>query len=313
MAVAVAHPNVALVKYWGKRPGPGNVPATPSLSITLDGLTTRTRVEAAETDVVEIDGKSVANAKVDRFVAEMREAFALPPMGISSSSNFPAGAGLASSASGFAALVTAVDSAFSLGLGASERASWARRGSASAARSLFGGFVVLDPDAGAVRLLQASEWPLAVVVAINSDAAKTVSSTAGMERSRETSPFYAAWTQSTAADFDDACRAVRGRDFDALADVAEHSCLKLHALMLSTRPGLVYWNAATVSAVHAVRELRSAGTPVLFTIDAGPQVKAVCLPEAAPAVADRLQAVPGVKRIVQVDLGPGAYVEEQAR
>ena len=289
------------------------MPATPSLSITLDGLTTRTRVEAAETSSVEIDGKPVANAKVDRLVAEMQDAFALPPMRISTSNNFPTGAGLASSASGFAALVTAVNGAFSLDLGASERAAWARRGSASAARSVFGGFVVLDPDGGTEPLLQASEWSLTIVVAITSNAAKTVSSTAGMERSRETSPFYHAWTQSTAADFDDACRAVHGRDFEALAEIAEHSCLKLHALMLSTRPGLVYWNAATVDAIHAVRELRSAGTPVLFSIDAGPQVKAVCLPEAAPAVADRLQALPGVKRVVQVGLGPGACIEEQAR
>lgn len=308
MAVAVAHPNIALVKYWGKRPGRGNVPATPSLSITLDGLTTRTRVDAATEDSLEINGERRQDAKVAGLVAALREDFALPAMRITSCSNFPVGAGLASSASGFAALVTAVNETFALGLPATARVAWARRGSASAARSLFGGFVALDPDAGATTVLDRDEWPLEVVIAVTSDAAKAVSSTEGMERSRNTSPFYGAWMQSTATDFDEACRAIRHRDFEALAVTAEHSCLKLHALMLSTRPGLLYWNAATIDAIRAVRALRAAGTPVFFTIDAGPQVKAVCLPAAAATVADRLRELTGVKRVVRVGLGAGARV-----
>lgn len=311
MAVAVAHPNIALVKYWGKRPGPGNVPATPSLSITLDGLTTRTRVDAAAEDSLEINGERRQDGKVAGFVAALREDFALPPMRITSCGNFPVGAGLASSASGFAALVTAVNETFSLGLPAAARATWARRGSASAARSLFGGFVALDPDAGAAAVLERDEWPLEVVIAVTSDVAKAVSSTEGMERSRNTSPFYGAWMRSTATDFDEACRAIRLRDFEALAATAEHSCLKLHALMLSTRPGLLYWNAATIDAIRAVRALRAAGVPVFFTIDAGPQVKAVCLPNAAATVADRLHELTGVKRVMRVGLGAGARVVEE--
>lgn len=311
MAVAVAHPNIALVKYWGKRPGRGNVPATPSLSITLDGLATRTRVDAAAEDSLEINGERRQDAKVAGLVAALREDFALPAMRIASCGNFPVGAGLASSASGFAALVTAVNETFSLGLPASVRATWARRGSASAARSLFGGFVALDPDAGASTVLDRHEWPLEVVIAVTSDAAKAVPSTAGMERSRNTSPFYGAWVRSTATDFDEACIAVRRRDFEALAATAEHSCLKLHALMLATRPGLLYWNAATVDAIRIVRALRRAGKPVFFTIDAGPQVKAVCLPGAAATVADGLRELTGVKRVMRVGLGAGARVVEE--
>ena len=311
MAVAVAHPNIALVKYWGKRPGRGNVPATPSLSITLGGLTTRTRVDEAAEDTLEINGERRGDAKVARLVAELREDFALPPISIASCANFPVGAGLASSASGFAALVTAVNETFSLGLPPPALSTWARRGSASAARSLFGGFVALDPDAGAAAVLDRDEWPLEVVIAVTSDAAKAVSSTEGMERSRNTSPFYGAWMQSTATDFDEACRAIGLRDFEALAASAEHSCLKMHALMLSTRPGLLYWNAATIDAIHAVRALRGAGTPVFFTIDAGPQVKAVCLPAAAATVADRLRELSGVQRVMRVGLGAGARVVEK--
>ena len=311
MAVAVAHPNIALVKYWGKRPGRGNVPATPSLSITLDGLTTRTRVDPAAEDSLEINGERRQDAKVAGLVAALREDFGLPAMRITSCGNFPVGAGLASSASGFAALVTAVNETFALGLPTAARAVWARRGSASAARSLFGGFVALDPDAGASTVLDRDEWPLEVVIAVTSDAAKAVSSTEGMERSRNTSPFYGAWMQSAATDFDDACRAIRRRDFEALATTAEHSCLKLHALMLSTRPGLLYWTAATIDAIRAVRALRAAGTPVFFTIDAGPQVKAVCLRAAAATVADRLRELSGVKRVMRVGLGAGARVVEE--
>lgn len=306
MAIAVAHPNIALVKYWGKRPGRGNVPATPSLSITLDGLTTRTAVDVAAEDSLEINGQRREDAKVAGLIAALREDFALPAMAITSCSNFPVGAGLASSASGFAALVAAVDETFALGLPAESRAAWARRGSASAARSVFGGFVALDPDAGASSVLDREEWPLEVVIAITSDEVKAVSSTEGMQRSRHTSPFYGAWMQSTGPDFDRACLAVRRRDFEALAAIAEHSCLKLHALMLSTRPGLLYWNAATIDAIQTVRALRRAGTPVFFTIDAGPQVKAVCLPDGAATVAARLGELRGVKRVMRVGLGAGA-------
>ena len=306
MAVAVAHPNIALVKYWGKRPGADNVPSTPSLSITLGGLTTRTQVDAAAEDAVTVNGERVRDAKIDGLVAAMRAQWALPPIAVSTCNDFPTAAGLASSASGFAALVTAVDGTFGLGLSALERAAWARRGSASAARSVFGGFVTLHPDAGAQAVLGESEWPLEVVVAITSETRKAVSSTEGMARSRATSPFYAAWMQATVVDFDTACRAVDDRDFAVLGEIAEHSCLKLHALMLSTRPGLVYWNGATVAAIGAVRALQAAGTPVFFTVDAGPQVKAVCLPGSGDAVATRLEQTPGVKRVLRADLGQGA-------
>ena len=306
MAVAVAHPNIALVKYWGKRPGGDNVPSTPSLSITLGGLTTRTQVDAAAEHAVVVNGERVRDAKIDGLVAAMRAQWALPPITVSTCNDFPTGAGLASSASGFAALVTAVDGTFGLRLSALERAAWARRGSASAARSVFGGFVTLHPDEGAQAVLDESEWPLEVVVAITSETRKAVSSTEGMARSRATSPFYAAWMQSTVVDFDAACRAVDDRDFAALVEIAEHSCLKLHALMLSTRPGLLYWNAATVAAIGAVRALQTAGTPVFFTVDAGPQVKAVCLPGSGDEVAMRLADTPGVKRVLRADLGQGA-------
>ncbi len=311
MATAVAHPNIALVKYWGKKPGPGNLPATPSLAITLATLTTTTQVEAATRDSIRIGGETRADAKIQAFVDAMRNTFELPPMAISTNNDFPTGAGLASSASGFAALATAIDAAFDLRLAPTARSTWARRGSASAARSVFGGFTTLcerDGEWTAAELLDRQAWPLEVIVAVTDESPKPVPSSDGMERSRTTSPFYAAWCESTETDFATACQAVIERDFDTLARIAEHSCLKLHALMLSSRPALVYWNPATVAAMDAVRQLQDAGTPVFFTIDAGPQVKAVCAPGYGEVVADALARVAGVVRTATSGLGPGAHV-----
>lgn len=309
--VAVAHPNVALVKYWGKQLGGGNRPATPSLSVTLSGICTTTRIEAAATDRLRLNGKEVEEAKVARFLAELREAFHIPKLAITTDNDFPTGAGLASSASGFAALVTATNAAFDLGLDATQRSAWARRGSASAARSIFGGFVALkerDGDWVADTIADAAHWPLAVSVGVASTRAKEVGSTEGMERARATSPFYDAWTTSTNDDFDAALRAVQARDFDALAQVAEHSSMKLHALTLTSRPPIVYWAPATVAALHALRQLRNAGTGVFASIDAGPQVKAFSAPDDADEVAAVLAQVPGIERVIRCGIGPGAAV-----
>lgn len=322
-ATAQAQPNIALVKYWGKRDIPLNLPAVGSLSITLDSLWTRTRVRfdaALETDRVMLNGK--ADAKDARRVTECLDllrarANTTLRAEVDSQNNFPTGAGLASSASGFAALVTAAVAALKLDLTLAEQSEIARRGSGSAARSIFGGYVEWSRgersdgrDSIARPILDADQWPLSVVVAVTSTAQKSVGSTEGMNRTRDSSPYYNAWVDTAEADLAEARRAVLDRDFDKLADVAEYSCLKMHALALAARPGLLYWNGATVEALHAVRALRAAGVPVFFTVDAGPQVKAVCLPEAAARVREVLQGVPGVLRIHETGLGAGSRVIE---
>ena len=308
--IAHAHPNIALIKYWGKAPGPGNVPATPSLSVTLDTLETTTEVATAERDSVVLNGRPVTDAKIAACLARLRQRFTVPPLAIRSHNNFPTAAGLASSASGFAALVTAIDRLCGLNLGPAERSVLAREASASAARSLFEGFVALEgPEWQARPLLSASDWPLRIVIAVTDTGVKAVSSSEGMRRSAATAPYYDAWVESTRADFAAALRLVAARDFDALAELAEHSCLKMHALMLASRPGLIYWNATTVACLHALRALREMGHAVFFTVDAGPQVKAICLPEDEPPVARALAAVTGVTQILRAGLGAGAWVD----
>lgn len=326
-ATVVAHPNIALVKYWGKRQGAGNLPAVGSLSVTLDTFASRTQVVldgALAEDACTFAEAPAPAAMAARWRATLNDVrararahnLAVPFARVRSANNFPTGAGLASSASGFAALALAASRAYGLSLAPAELSNLARRGSGSAARSVFGGYVLLDrgeradgTDAVARPLLDREAWPLKVVVAITSRQQKAVGSTEGMERTRATSPFWPAWIAGQAADLAQARRAVEARDFAALAEVAEFSCLKMHALAQAARPGLIYFAEATLACLQAVRALQADGVPVFFTVDAGPQLKAVCLPQAAARVAQTLAAVPGVLQVHTLGLGPGAHVE----
>ncbi|HSH43421.1 MAG TPA: diphosphomevalonate decarboxylase, partial [Arenicellales bacterium] len=316
-AAAVAHPNIALIKYWGKQDGPGNRPAVPSLSLTLDTLFSHTRVRfdpelAADSITINGDRDGKPAARVSRCLDLFRaRAGRRQYAHVESRNNFPTGAGLASSASGFAALVVAADRALALDLPRPELSRIARRSSGSAARSLYGGFVEMPLDAEeetARPLLDAVDWPLAVVVAVTDTAAKSIGSTEGMTRTARTSDYYQSWIDAAGRDFDDARAAVEQRDFSRLARVSEKSCLKMHGLMLSADPGLIYWNPATVACLHRLRGLREQGAAVFFTMDAGPQVKAVCLPGDRERVVESLASVPGVVDVLVTGLGPGARV-----
>ena len=318
-ASARARANFALVKYWGKADAELNVPAVGSISITLDALWSDTDVEFDErlaADELSLDGQRRADqlAKVSACLDLVRERAGIRTRArVTSSNNFPTGAGLASSASGFAALVTAAAGALGLKLSPRERSVLARRGSGSAARSVFGGFVEMHAghapdgaDSFAEPLLAADDWPLEVAIAITATAEKEVGSRSGMERSAVSSPYYPAWIATQDEDLRAARDAIAQRDFAALAEVAERNCFKMHAAALAATPPLLYWNGATVECVHAIRRLRASGVPAFFTIDAGPQVKAICLPSARPKVEAALRGVPGVLDVLASGLGPGA-------
>ncbi len=320
-ATAIAHPNVALIKYWGKQSVADNIPAVGSLSLTLAGLETRTSVEfdsSLERDRIHINGKEDSGAalKVSRCLDVLRQRAGVTAGAVVvSSNNFPTAAGLASSASGYAALVKAAGAALRLDLDLATLANIARQGSGSAARSIYGGIVALHTDGAGEQpgvrcetVSKPDEWPLVVVVAITSMASKAVGSTDGMELSRTTSPYYPAWVESHPQDLAEGLRCVAGHDFARLADLAEHSCLKMHAVALSSQPPLLYWSGVTVEAMQQLRRMRAAQVPVFFTVDAGPQVKAVCLPAAVEQVREALQSLPGVLDVIVAPLGNGAQV-----
>src|SRR5690606_20415142 len=165
----------------------------------------------------------------------------------------------------FAALLTAAAGALGLDLSRARLAEIARLGSGSAARSLTGGFVLLRNQADTTvceQLATPADWPLAVAVAVTATEAKAIGSREGMRLSAATSPFYESWVSSHAADLEAGVTAVRRRDFGQLAELAEHNCLKMHAVMMSTRPPLLYWSPATLACLHEVRALRARGVPV---------------------------------------------------
>ena len=312
-AKARAQPNIALIKYWGKRDTERNLPAVGSISITLDELYTTMDVELLDSDTddsLRVNGEQApkmltrVSQCLDRVLGPDRS-----PARIVSECNFPIAAGLASSASAFAATVVAAAAAGDRELETPELASLAGAASGSAARSLYGGFAELTntKDDIAVSSLRApGEWPLTVIVAVTSAGSKPVSSGDAMEISRRTSPFYSRWVESQDQDLDVAREAIADRDFGRLGSVSEHNCLKMHSVMWASRPSIVYWNSATLNCMQTVRSLQSDGVSVFFTIDAGPQVKAVCLPEHASDVLLALEATEGVTATMRSGLGQGA-------
>jgi diphosphomevalonate decarboxylase len=319
-STARAHVNLALVKYWGKRDPVLNLPATGSISLTLDRLAVEARVAfgGGEADRFEIDGAPAAGNEETRLRAFLDlirgEAGRRERALVSTRSTVPRGIGLASSAAAFAALALAGSRAAGLALSPTALSALARRGSGSAARSVFGGFVewrrgeradgadsVAEPVAGP------EHWDVHVVVAVTSTAPKAVSSRDGMERAA-TSPLYPAWVASADRDLVDARAAIRARDLAALGAVAEQSALKMHAIGLAARPPLLYWRGATVECLHRVWALRADGIGAWATIDAGPQVKVLCEATDAPRVAEALREVPGVERVLACRPGPGAEV-----
>ena len=165
-------------------------------------------------------------------------------------------------------------------------------------------------DAYAVPLAPAEQLPLRVLVAVTTRAAKSVGSGEGMRRTEATSPFYGAWIDATRADLDTLRTALGDGDLEAVGTIAEGNCLRMHATMLGAEPGLLYWNAATVRVIHAVRTLRAEGLGAWFTIDAGPQVKVLCDAQDEATIHERLRAIEGVEDILVSGPGAGAHVSE---
>lgn len=321
---ATAHSNIALVKYWGKRPSeiPDlNLPAVSSLSLTLDELRTETTLEPSASDIFVLDGQSLQEgaakkvfAHLDRVWTALGHSDPRPPCQVESTNHLPTAAGLASSASGFAALTLAAHGAFGGSLDLESISQLARRGSGSAARSIWGGAVRLDRGSKAdgsdcraypIATPQACEnWRFIIVH--TAQGPKAIGSTGAMQRCAETSPFYPAWVEGNEADIEVAHKAIEAQDLEALGAVMEHSCYKMHACMWATVPALRYWNGVTLSVLEALEKLRAQGHKAYATSDAGPHVKVLCAASASEELASALARVPGVHQVQVVAIGPHA-------
>lgn len=318
-AEALAHSNIALVKYWGKLDTDDNIPAVGSISVTLSDLSTRTAVSVdrrRQRDRLFLDGRQINGIqaiRTERFLNQIRKlAASNDRFEIHSTNNFPTASGLASSASGYAALALAASNAAGLNLTQTELCALARFGSGSASRSMYGGFVEMTAGrVGANRsettqLADEHFWPISVLVAVTDDAPKPIGSREAMAITQKTSPFYPAWVASAQGDLDAMRRAIRRRDLLTVGTIAEHSALKLHGMIMACKPGIFYWNPGTMEVIQEIHRMRNNGIPVFFSIDAGPQVKTICDPQFGRLVSERLQSLPGVKQVIRSGPGPSA-------
>ena len=320
-AMARACANIALAKYWGKSDVRNNIPAVPSISMTLDQLLTETRVRfdpSLRADSVRLDGRRASTEETARVVGMLdrvrKQAKIRTFARVSSHNHFPTAAGLASSASGFAALAAAASAAAGLPHRPRVLSAMARASSASAARSVFGGFVELpaggrgDTDLAARPIAPPSHWNLRLVVAQTVPGKKKVGSTEGMERSRKTSPFYATWLERAPTWCRAIKRAIKERDLEKLGHAMEHSTLAFHCCAITSDPSILYWAPDTLNALETVRGLRERGVSAWATMDAGPHVKTLCDATDAARVRQALDRTSGVTRSWVAKPGPAVEV-----
>lgn len=294
--------------------------------MTLDNLYTTTTVEFNNSftgNEVVIDGSKASEEEASRVSAHLElikelagdSSFAR----VLSQNNFPKKAGIASSASGFAALTLAASAALDLQLSTKDLSILARRGSGSASRSFDGGFVewqmgseVDGSDSHAVQLAGPTHWPnLAIVVTVLSTQPKKTGSRAGMRQTVATSPLYQAWLSTVGEDLAQARKAIEGRDFHALGKTAELNALKMHATMHTTQPPIIYWEPQSVELMKEVVRLREEeGLGCYFTMDAGPQVKILCEDHDLPRVVEMLAQQEGVLEYHLCHPGPNAQLIE---
>lgn len=324
-AIARAHTNIALIKYWGKRNTQLFLPTNSSLSITLDHFYTETKVQFSdqfEKDSLILDGSQVSDqemGKITAFLDHVRNIAGTRVFAkVTSVNHVPTAAGFASSASGYAALAAAASKALQLDLTGTELSALARQGSGSASRSIFGGFVEWQKgektdgtDSFATQILDEKAWDISVLSVVVEAGPKSVSSRDGMQRTVETSPFYAGWLATVAEDLQQMKEAINARDFTKLGEIAEANAMKMHATTLGAKPPFLYWQSATLDVMQKVMELRQQGLEAYFTIDAGPNVKVLCKPEQEHTIKKKLAAVASVRDVVVCHPGPGIqYLSE---
>jgi diphosphomevalonate decarboxylase len=325
-ASAKANSNIALTKYWGKRDKELMLPNNGSISMTLSDLFTKTTVEFdgkyAE-DEFWINGEKNTTkeaSEVSAFLGIVREKAGTDSKAkVMTENNFPTAAGLASSASGYAALALAASKAAGLSLDAKELSMLARRGSGSAARSIHGGFVEWKKgekddgsDCYAEQVAPPGHWPeFRMLTTIVSSARKKVKSRAGMAQTVATSPMYRAWLETVEPDIEAVRQGITGKDFEKVGSVSEANTIKMHATMITTKPPIIYWQPATMAVIHAVLAWRDEGIKCYFTIDAGPQMKVMCLEKDAAMLREGIMKIEGVEKVIECRCGgPAELLEE---
>jgi diphosphomevalonate decarboxylase len=317
-ATALAHPNIAFIKYWGNQDDALRLPANSSLSMNMDGLQTVTTVTFDADlagDELTINRNNTTGPALERVTSHLdlvrAQAGFQSPARVVSDSNFPVGSGIASSAAAFAALSVASAAAAGLNLDEAGLSRLARRGSGSASRSIPAGFCQWvtgnDETSVATSIAPPEHWDLRDLIVIVSQEHKAVGSTGGHQLA-QTSSLQAARVAGAAARLK-ACReALLARDLARLGRIIEEDAILMHGVMMSSHPPLYYWNAATMALIQATQGWRAEGLPAYFTIDAGPNVHLICEASVADAVREEASKIPGVQAVLISKPGGPAHL-----
>jgi len=313
-ALARAHPNIALIKYWGNRDEKLRLPVNGSLSMNLGSLYTQTFIEFSpdlRADSLSINHHLIGGSNLKRvveFLDILRQKSGVRHFAnVSSINNFPTSAGIASSAAAFAALALAGSAALDLPMDEASLSRLARRGSGSACRSIPGGFVewragTTDEDSYAVSIAKPEHWELIDCIAVVEAGPKTTGSTEGHALA-PTSPLQNARVMDAPRRLDLCRQALLKHDFEALALIVELDSNLMHAVMMTSTPPLFYWSPASLELMKSIPIMRQAGLPVCYTLDAGPNVHVICQASAAAIVENRLASIPGVEQVLVSEVG----------
>ena len=328
--------NIAFVKYWGARDLERALPMNSSISMTLEHcvtLCTAARGGHAGAEAVGLAAPDGGFGMPDpEFAKRMRLqldrirkwAGRTEALRVATRNNFPTAGGLASSASGFAALTLAAVGAFGKKASSKELSLLARRsGSGSACRSVVGGFTEWavpkgnghvnsdhDDDSYARQIADADHWDLRDVIAVVEIGPKTVSSIEGHRRA-PTSPYYEKRQELLPQRLDRVRRAIKDRDLAALGPVLEEEAVDLHLISMSSQPPIFYWSPGSIAVLRAVRELRQEGLSAFVTMDAGANVHVICGADSEDEVAERLEDLPAVGFVIRDGVGPGPDEETE--
>lgn len=314
---AKAHANIALIKYWGKENEDLIIPNNNSLSMTLDNLYTETVVNFTDNnkDIFYLDEKlqdEIETAKISKYIDIFRNlASSDKRVEVHSFNHVPTAAGLASSASGFAALSCALNSLFELNYDKKELTKLARLGSGSASRSIYGGFVEwnkgYDHETSYAEKIDDGNFDIAMIILVLDDKKKEISSRQAMKLTVETSPLYPSFVESSKGDINNIKKAIKDRDFDAIGRISQHNAMKMHATMLGSNPPILYLKEKSIQAINKVKDLIKMGFSVYYTMDAGPNVKLIVKKSEIDRIVENLIEF---DNIIISNVGNDAIVEE---
>ena len=267
---SLGYANIALVKYWGKKSKDPVLPYNPNISLRLDNLLSKTKIEKNDNNVDEfyINDEKQSQEEVDKmikfiskFTPTEREAIT-----IRSYNTVPTAAGLSSSSSGTMALVLACNEYFKLNKTTKELVEIAKEGSGSSCRSFY-------------KLELECSLDLGMMVLVVNEDRKKISSRVAMERCVQTSTTFDAWVEKAKGDFVLMKEALKEADFEKIGEITESNALAMHGTTSTSTPSFSFLTEESYMAMDIVKELRSKGYRCYFTMDAGPNVKVLYLRE----------------------------------